>query len=119
MPLYEYRCQDCRRRSTVLIRSLSNPPEPSCEHCGGSNLTRLISKFSFHRSWGDSLDWAPDSDYPTTDADQDDPRQMAQWMRRMRREMGDEVTPEFDSMIDEMEAEAHESDYGGDGLGEG
>ncbi len=101
MPLYEYRCKDCRRRSTVLVRSISSAQEPSCQHCGSGNLTRLISKFSFHRSWGDSLDWAPDSGYPD---DVDDPRQMAQWMRRMRGEMGEEVTPEFDEMLEEMES---------------
>ena len=115
MPLYEYRCQDCRRRSTVLVRSMSNVPEPSCEHCGGGNLTRLISKVSFHRSWGNSLDWMPDSGHPG-DMDQEDPREMSQWMRRMQREMGDEVTPEFEQMLEEMESEAHESDeseYGG------
>ena len=117
MPLYEYRCADCRRRSTVLVRSSTSAPEASCEHCGSGNLTRLISKFSFHRSWGDSLDWAPDSGYPD-DADQEDPRRMAQWMRRMRKEMGDEVTPEFDEMVDELESEAEDEEYGEGGIDE-
>ena len=114
MPLYEYRCQDCRRRSTVLVRSMSGTEEPSCQHCGGGNLTRLISKFSFRRSWGESLDWAPDSGYPD-EVDQEDPRKMAQWMKRMQKEMGDEVGPEFDQMVDELELEASGHDHG-DGL---
>ena len=117
MPLYEYRCRDCRRRSTLLVRSISSAPEPSCEHCGSSSLTRLISKFSFHRSWGDSLNWAPDSGYPG-DVDEEDPRQMAQRMRQMQREMGDEVTPEFKEMLEELESEAEESEYGGEGIEE-
>ena len=117
MPIYEYRCKDCRRRSTVLVRSISSAPQPTCDHCGGGNLTRLISKFSVHRSWGDSLNWAPDSGYPG-DMDQEDPRQMAQWMRQMKREMGDEVTPEFEEMVEEMESEAEASDYGDDGFDE-
>ena len=111
MPLYEYRCQDCRRRVTVLVRSVSNPPEPACEHCGSANLKRLISKVSFHRSWGDSLNWAPDSGYPG-DMEHEDPRQMAQWMRSMQKEMGEEVTPEFEQMMEEMESEADTSEYG-------
>ena len=115
MPLYEYRCQECRRRSTVLVRSMFSTPDPTCEHCGGGNLTRLISKVSFRRSWGESLDWAPDSGYPT-DADQDDPRQMAQWMRRMQREMGEEVTPEFDQMMEELESEADGAGADGEDL---
>ena len=111
MPLYEYRCHDCRRRSTVLVRSLSGSPEPTCEHCGSANLRRLISRVSFHRSWGDSLNWAPDSGYPD-DMEHEDPRQMAEWMRSMQREMGEEVTPEFEQMMEEMESEAEMSDYG-------
>ena len=109
MPLYEYRCQDCKRRSTVLVRSPSSAEPPSCEHCGGARLTRLISKFSFRRSFGDSLDWAPDSGYPS---DGDDPREMAQWMRRMQKGMGEEVTPEFDQVMDELESEANDNEFG-------
>ena len=107
MPLYEYRCEECRRRSTVLVRSVTGAPEPSCQHCGSGHLTRLISKFSFRRSWGESLDWVPDSGYPN-DADQEDPGQMAQWMRQMQREMGEEVTPEFEEMMEELESGVEE-----------
>ena len=117
MPLYEYRCKECRRRSTVLVRSIVSTPEPSCEHCGGGNLTRIISKVSFHRSWGDSLNWVPDSGYPEG-ADQDDSRQMAQYMRRMQKEMGEEVTPEFEEMLDELESETEQSDYDGEDMAE-
>ena len=117
MPLYEYRCRDCRRRSIVLVRSISSPEEPHCQHCGGDDLARLISKFSFRRSWGSSLDWAPDSGYPT-ESDMDDPKRMAQWMRRMQKEMGDEVTPEFDQMVEEMESEDGRLEDGGEEMDE-
>ena len=56
MPIYEYRCQDCRRVSAVLTYSWSASAEPQCKHCGGAKLTKLISSFSVHRSWGGSLD---------------------------------------------------------------
>ena len=115
MPLYEYRCKDCRRRSTVLVRSLTSDAVPSCQHCGSGDLTRLISKFSFRRSWGSSLDWAPDSGYPD---DNDDPREMAGWMRRMQKEMGEEVTPEFDQMVEELESEGDTMEYGDGEIGE-
>ena len=111
MPLYEYRCQACRRRSTVLVKSMSSSTDPTCEHCGSKNMTRLISKFSFRRSWGSSLDWAPDSGYPEN-IDEEDPTQVAQWMRRMQHEMGDEVTPEFEEIVQEMES--GDMDMGGD-----
>ncbi len=115
MPLYEYRCQDCRRRSTILVRSImTSSPEAVCDHCGSNKMNRLISKFSFRRSWGSSLDWAPDTEYPGN-IDEEDPQAVAGWMRRMKHEMGGEVTPEFDSMVDELESEGGFDD-GGDAL---
>ena len=102
MPLYEYRCQECRRRSTVLVRSVTTKSaDPSCEHCGSGSMTRLISRFSFRRSWGDSLDFSSGEGIPD---DVDDPRQMARYMRRMQSELGEGSTPEMDEMLDRMES---------------
>jgi putative FmdB family regulatory protein len=41
LPLYEYRCKKCRRR-TEKIRKFSDPPLTICEHCGGE-LEQLLS----------------------------------------------------------------------------
>lgn len=57
MPIYEYRCNDCRQKSSVLTYSWSSSAEPQCKHCGSAKLTKLISSFSVHRSWGGSLDF--------------------------------------------------------------
>ena len=119
VPLYEYRCQACRHKTTVLTRSLSETPQPVCEHCGGRELTRLVSTFTFVRPFGDSLDDIPDEAFD--DVDESNPRELARWMRRVKGQMG-ETTPEFDQMIDSLEAgelpdEVAEGD--GDGGDEG
>ncbi len=57
MPIYEYRCQDCRHVSSLLTYSWSSSSDPQCKRCGSAKLTKLISSFSVHRSWGGSLDW--------------------------------------------------------------
>lgn len=111
MPIYEYRCHRCRRRSSVLIRTLSEEPSPACQHCGSGEMTRLISRFSIRRSWGESLDWAPGSE-GFGSADPDNPREMAQWLRSMKGELGEEVSDEFDEAIDEMESEAFAEEHG-------
>jgi len=36
--------------------------------------------------------------------DENDPRSLARWMRKMGREMGEDLGPEFDEMVDRMEA---------------
>lgn len=72
-------------------------------------MTRLISRFAFRRSWGDSMNWGPESEGADVP---EDPQEMAHWLRRMKREMGSEVTPEFDEAIDQLEAEAFAEEQG-------
>ena len=105
MPLYEYKCNACRKRITKLIRSLEKPVSASCDYCGSEDLARLISKFTVHNSWGSSLNWAPSSE-AFNSADPDNPREMANYMRRMQQEMGGEVTSEFTDVVHELDSEA-------------
>jgi len=46
MPLYEYLCAQCGRRTEVLQR-LDEPPLEICPHCQGT-LTKLFSAPAFH-----------------------------------------------------------------------
>lgn len=46
MPLYEYVCKQCNRRSEVLVRS--STVKPACPHCGSRKLQRQFSTFSAH-----------------------------------------------------------------------
>ncbi len=109
MPIYEYRCANCRRRMSVLVRSFSQQVTPTCDRCGGTDLVRLISTFTVARSWGESLDSMPDSAFD--DMDESDPKAMSRWMKRLKSDMGDELTPELDQMAGEIA-----SDEDGDGL---
>jgi len=49
MPIYEYRCGACGKRSSALLASYSTP-DPACPHCGKSELKRLVSTFATVRS---------------------------------------------------------------------
>ena len=107
MPIYEYRCRNCRRRSSVLVRTLTEEPDPSCDHCGGRDMSRLISKVSIQKSWGNSL---PDTG--GLSGEDGDPREMADYLRHMRRELGGEVGSDFERTIDELEAESFAEEHG-------
>ena len=51
MPIYEYECTDCRRRQSFLIMNLERElPELRCKKCGGSNLSRLVSRVNVVKS---------------------------------------------------------------------
>lgn len=49
MPIYEYRCGACGKRSSSLLPSYSSP-DPACPHCGKHELGRLVSTFATVRS---------------------------------------------------------------------
>ena len=104
MPIYEYRCSDCHRRVNLFFRSFSDiDDEPTCPHCGGTHLTRLISRVAVVRSEESRLDDLADPSM-LGDLDENDPKSMARWMRKMSAEVGEEMPSEFDEVIDRLES---------------
>lgn len=118
MPIYEYRCRRCRRVSSVLVRSFSAPVEPVCGHCGGTELDRMLSRFAWHRSEEDRLEQMADPDR-FGGFDENDPRSIARWARRMGDEMGEDLGPEFDEAVEQMEAGEIPDELAGEGPGMG
>ena len=101
MPIYEFRCADCGQRDSRLVYSWSADTARPCAHCGGGQLERLVSPFSFRRSWGDSLNWAPSGE-TMRDVDEDSPASLDRYMGRIQREMGGQVTSDFTEMRREI-----------------
>jgi putative FmdB family regulatory protein len=48
MPLYEFRCGNCRAEFEALCRD-SRAEGAACPECGGQELLRLISRFAMSR----------------------------------------------------------------------
>jgi len=106
MPIYEYRCNNCRRRVEVFVQGFSSPPNPSCTRCGSEDLTRIFSKFAVRRSKSDKSvydDILSDSKL-TRGLMRNDPRALAEWSRKMGRAADEDVTPETEELMDRMEA---------------
>ncbi len=119
MPIYEYRCGGCGRRSSVFFRSLAEADAgPSCSRCGSSDMRKLISRFAPLKSEDEMFESLAD---PSRfgEVDENDPKSVAQWARRMGREMGEETGPEFNEAIDEMEAGIDSGDGEPEGAGVG
>jgi putative FmdB family regulatory protein len=103
MPIYEYRCLDCRRRVSRFYRSFSAiEDEPTCPRCGGANLVRTISRVAVVRSEDSRLDDLADPAM-LGDLDEDDPKSIARWMRKMSAETGEEMPEEFDEVVDRLD----------------
>lgn len=103
MPIYEYRCADCGKRPSIFFRSLAAvEASPTCPHCGGHHLTRIISRTAQVLSEDSRLDRLSDS-ADLSDVDENDPKSMARWAKKMGEQMGgDELGEDFDQAVDEM-----------------
>ncbi len=118
MPIYEYRCRDCRKRYSVLTLRVSEEAVPQCDKCGSRRAERLLSRFAMPKSEAARQERLAD---PSAMAgiDESDPKSVARWMRKMGKEMGDDMGGEdFEAMVDEIEG----GDDGGDadgGTGDG
>jgi putative FmdB family regulatory protein len=105
MPIYEYRCADCRKRVSVFFRSLSAVDHGAarCPVCGSSHLTRLVSRVRTLRSEEARLDSLAD-DTTMSGLDENDPKSMGRWMRKMAAESGEDMPPEFDEVVGRLES---------------
>jgi len=116
VPIYEYECQGCRRRVSLLVRSLAGYTSPRCPRCGSAELSRLMSRFATVKSEDARLESLGDpSQYG--DLDENDPKSVARFMKRMGQEMGEDLGDDLDAAMDEAMAEPGGEGEGG--LGEG
>ncbi len=105
MPIYEYRCNRCRRRFSVFVRSMMAPASASCDGCGSSDTSRILSRVTVLRSGGEASPAPPEDD---------DPRAIARWVRRMSQEMGEPLEPEMDAELERIEAGGSLEDWEGE-----
>ncbi len=105
MPIYEFRCDDCRRRVEIYTQGFSPPSGKICPHCGSSNLTRIFSSFALRRSKNDTSvydDILSDSKL-TRGLMQNDPRALAEWSRKMSHAADEDITPESEELMDRLD----------------
>jgi hypothetical protein len=77
-----------------------------------------MSRFAMVKSEEARLDALADPS-SLSGIDENDPKSMARWMRKMGKELGEEFSgDEFDQMVDEMEAGNMPDDDGGMGGGD-
>ncbi|HWG96910.1 MAG TPA: FmdB family zinc ribbon protein [Nitrospira sp.] len=99
MPIYEYSCQECRKRSSFLVMNPRRPRSIVCRHCGSLKLERLLSRFAAPKSEESRLESLAD---PANlgGLDESDPRSVARLMKKMGEEMGEDVG-DMEAMLDQ------------------
>lgn len=104
MPIYEYYCADCRRRVSVFFRTFSEASDAAarCPRCEGGHLRRLVSRVAVLKSEESRLDDMADPSF-MAGLEQEDPRALAGFMRKMSDEMGEPLDAEMSEMVERLE----------------
>jgi putative FmdB family regulatory protein len=124
VPIYEYRCADCRRRVSLYYQTFSaaGAASPSCPNCSSQHLERLVSRVFQLKSEDAQLeDLADPSSFGGLD--ENDPKSVARWARKLGQQMGEDLGDDWGEMVDRLEAGEDLGDQGegeaaGAGLGD-
>jgi putative FmdB family regulatory protein len=106
MPTYEFQCLDCEKRLNIFLSyDEYGTKEITCPHCHSKNIQRKISRIRIAKSEDSRLEnLASDfSDPAALESLEDDPKTLGRMMRKMSREMGEDLGPEFDEVINRLE----------------
>ena len=77
-----------------------------CKRCGSADIVRLVSRVRVLKSEESRMENLADPG-SLGGFDEDDPKSMGRFMRKMMKEMGDETDdlgPEFEEVVDRLEA---------------
>lgn len=102
MPTYDYTCLDCLKRFDVFMTYSEYGTRPvSCPHCGSASVRRKVNRVRVLKGSGALDDF---SDPSALDGLEDDPRAMAKMFRKMGAELGEDLPPQFNEIVDRLNA---------------
>ncbi|MFQ3549981.1 MAG: FmdB family zinc ribbon protein [Armatimonadota bacterium] len=107
MPLFEFMCNNCKKKFAQLVGMTADSKQPRCKYCNSEDISKLISRFRKGVSEDDYLDSLEDK---ALSMDMDDPRSASRFMKEMSKELADEAD---DEDIEEFVAEAEKELYDG------
>jgi len=103
MPVYEFICQSCGRPSRQQFSySEYESADPECPHCGSQRLKRRIGRVAVAKSEDARMETMM-NDAALDQLDEDDPKQIGRFMRKMSQEMGEDLGDEFNEVVDRLE----------------
>ena len=104
MSIYDFICEKCNQRfDTFLTYAEYGKKEVTCSRCGSKNVRRRMTKVRIAKSEESRMDSMTD-DLSGMEGLEDDPKSLGKMMRKMGKEMGEDLPPEFDDVVDRLEA---------------
>ena len=106
MPAYDFICLDCHQRFDVFMSFAEYGTRPViCPNCQSKNVRRGIPRVRVAKSEESRMD-ALSSDFSDPSALaglENDPQAMGRMMRKMGSEMGEDMPPELNEVVDRLE----------------
>lgn len=103
MPTYDFICNDCNQRFDVFLTFAEYGKKTvKCSLCGSKNVRRRMTKVRIAKSEESRLESMAD-DFSGFEGLEEDPRAMGRMMRKLGKEMGEDLPPEFDEVVDRLE----------------
>ena len=96
MPTYDFICNDCAQRFEVFLAfSEYGKKSVKCSHCDSKNVRRRMTKVRIAKSEESRMESMAD-DFSGFEG-------MGRMMRKMGKQMGEELPPEFNEVVDRLE----------------
>jgi putative FmdB family regulatory protein len=99
MPIYEYECRKCAAVSGFLVLKKEDQDRVTCLKCGSKEMTKVISRVTYHRSEGDRLNEF-DSTKPQGEEFYKDSRNVGLWAKKRAKELGVDLGEKFDEITE-------------------
>ncbi|HNP71517.1 MAG TPA: zinc ribbon domain-containing protein [Kouleothrix sp.] len=116
MPIYEYICPECNGRFQKLVRGFTDPAGLACPRCGNTAVRRAVSRVAVVKSEEARFENLADPS-KLAGLDENDPRSIARWAKKLGKELGDEAGDDWDELVDQMMEEELSGDEQDEGAG--
>ena len=110
MPIYEYRCNKCKGEFSILFIRSGDESKVRCRKCSSTDLTRLLSRFSYHQTEGSRLETF-DTKKNRDNRFYKDSRNIGLWAKKRAQEMGVDLGPKFDEVVEKARTGKILEDY--------
>jgi len=104
MPTYDFVCNNCNQRFDIFLTySEYGKKTVTCAHCGSKNVRRRMTRVRIAKSEEARMD-AMESELGGMEGMEDDPKALGRMMRKMGKEMGEDLPPEFSDVVGRLES---------------
>lgn len=104
MPTYDFICNTCQKRFDVFLTySEYGKKAVYCTHCNSADVRRRMTKVRIAKTEEKRFESMAD-EFTGFEGLDEDPKALGSMMRKMGKEVGEDLPAEFDEVVDRLEA---------------